>query len=337
MTAWGSAAWVTDVESWIGAVTGAGATVVHHETRPWSTVWTVSTGTGTLWLKENCAAHRGEAGIHAEVAALAPDYVDAPVAVEPRRGWLLTRDGGTTLLDATPGGTHGVETPTLTAVLRDYAALQRLTIGHQNRLTAAGLRAAEPRDAADLAREQVEELAAYPRDDPRHVTAEQRDKVLAVLPALTAAGATLSAGAVPLALDQADLFPRNVFLPRASGPYRFFDLADAVWAHPFGSLLLLTVERLRRWQIPTGDVIDFRDERVAVVLDTYLNCWTDLAPLDDLRRLAECALRIAPLHRVAAWLGILRDADDTAVAAHGRTPWVWLDRVTKSAQLVQES
>ncbi len=75
--------------------------------------------------------------------------------------------------------------------------------------------------------------------------------------------------------------------------------------------------------------------RGAAVLDAYLTCWTDFAPLDDLGRLAECALRVAPLHRVAAWLGILRDADDAALARHGGTPWAWLRDVTTPVRLTR--
>jgi hypothetical protein len=313
--AWGSPDWVAAVSAWVGAP------VVHRETRPWSTLWTA----GSLWFKENCPAHRAEASVHAAVAVAAPAYVDAPVAVEPVRGWLLTRDGGPTL-----GRPRDVGADELAAVLRDYAALQRATVGHEAPLVAAGLRVADPLDAAALARAHAAELAGYPPGDPRHLSPADHDRVLAALPALAAAGAALSAGPVPLALDQADLFPRNVFAPRDGGPHRFFDLADAVWAHPFGSPLLLLVEGQRRWGLPAGDG---RDPRVAALLEAYLSCWTSYAPLGELRRLAEHALRIAPLHRVAAWLGILRDADAAAVARHGRTPWSWLEDVTRPVVL----
>jgi hypothetical protein len=318
----------------VGGVVGASCRMVHRETRPWSTVWTVSAEVGPLWFKENCAAHRAEAGVHAALARVVPDHVDAPVALEAGRGWLLTRDGGTTLMDSAPGGTRGVEVAVLTAVVRDYAALQRRTTGRRDELVAAGLRVAHPLDAGELAGEQAERLAMLPDGDPRHLTGEQRDRVLAALPALTRAGRELADGPVPLGFDQADLFPRNVFLPRPGGPYRFFDFADAVWAHPFGSLVMLVVECLHRWRIPAAEgVVDCRDDRVRAVVDAYLDCWTDLAPPEDLRRLAEHALRIAPLHRTAAWLGILEDADDAALAAHGRTPWAWLEDVTKPVLL----
>jgi hypothetical protein len=95
--------------------------------------------------------------------------VPAPVAVEPGRGRLLTRDGGTTLLDSAPGGTRGVEVPALTGLLRDCAAMQGLTVRHRDRLVAAGLRGAAPIDLT------------WPRGRscrPRHPTASARAEVL---------------------------------------------------------------------------------------------------------------------------------------------------------------
>lgn len=272
--------------------------------------------------------------MHAALARLVPDYVDAPVAVEPARGWLLTREGGTPLNHCSPNGAGDVGLATLTAVVRDYAALQRGTVGRGDQLVSAGLRVAHPVDAAELAATQAEQLAVLRAGDPRRLTADERDSVLASLPALEQAGRVLTGGAVPLAFDQSDLFPRNVFLRRLGGPYRFFDFADAVWAHPFGSLLMLVAGCLRWWRISArAGVVDCRDARVRALVDAYLGCWIDMAPIDELRRLGECALRIAPLHRTAAWPGILQDADDEALAAHGRTPWSWLEDVTKPVLL----
>ena len=269
---------------------------------------------GTLWFKENCPPHRAEGTVHTALARLAPDRVDAPVAVHRERGWLLTRDGGPTVADA--GAT---DPETFKALLRDYAALQRQTMEQRDALVDAGLRVAVPQQAVETARAQAMELHAYPADDPRHITAAQRDTVLQALPALAEAAARLADG--PLALDQSDVHPRNVFLPTSSS-YRFFDFADAAWAHPFGSLLLIVTE-LERRRGPAGA------ERTSAVVDAYLLCWTDLAPLDELRELAQDALRLAPLHRSAAWFRILGGADPAAIERHGRTPWAWLQDVAK--------
>lgn len=328
--------WLNEIRAWVRDVledegTRGVGEPVEHLTRPWSTVWTVETDDGRFWFKQSCRAWPAEGDVQTVLAGLAREYVDPPVAVDTARGWMLTRDGGTTVMDASPGGTRGVEVDTLVDLLRDYARLQRRTVGSRKTFERAGLRVALPRDAAGLARSQAAQMAALPAADPRHLTAEQRGSVLAALPALAEAGAALDAGPVPLAVDQCDLFPRNIFLPRGAGaPYRFFDFAEAVWSHPFGSLVMFVWECLHRWKIESrDDVIDCRDERIREVFDAYLLCWTDLAPVGELRILAQHALRIAPLHRSEVWLRVLDDADDAAIQEHGKTPWAWLQDVAK--------
>jgi hypothetical protein len=140
----------------------------------------------------------------------------------------------------------------------------------------------------------------------------------------------LADGPVPLALDQCDLWPGNVFPPTGVGAHRFFDFADAVWAHPFGSLVMLAVECVFRWQVPQPDsAIDLRDGRIRTVFDAYLRQWSDFAPLDELRELLTSALRVAALHRSGAWLRNLAEATTEELATYGSKPWAWLEDVTK--------
>lgn len=97
---------------------------------------------------------------------------------------------------------------------------------------------------------------------------------------------------------------------------------------------MLIPELQHRWRTPTSpDAVDCRAPRIGAILDAYLDCWTDRAPLADLRVLAAAALRVAPLHRSAPWLRTLAGADATVLAAHGRTPWAWLEDVTKEVLL----
>lgn len=337
---WGSEPWLAAVERWVeGALRGRGVAVlgqpIEHVTEAWSTVWRFTTDAGTFWFKENCAAHQAEGDIQVAAAQLAPAYIDAPIAIESSRGWMLTRDGGSTVMDAAPAGTRGVETDAMARLLGDYAQMQRHTVGHSEKFASAGLPVVDPRDAAEVARSQAELMAAMPADDPRHLTTERCDAVLAALPAITEAGQILAAGPVPLALDHSDLFPRNVFVARAPClPYRFFDFAEAVWSHPFGSLVMLLWELVHRWRISMpDDVIDCRDQRIREVFDAYFEYWTDLAPMSEVRELAQYALRLAPLHRSGVWLRVLTAADSTALAKHGGTPWAWLQDVAKPVLL----
>lgn len=336
----GSQPWLTGVSVWVQAALAKRGMAVteplrESETRPWSTVWTLGTDRGRAWFKECETVNRIEPAVHRALAQIAPQYVDAPLGVEPERGWLLTSDGGTTLAGSGPAGSRGVAADTIAALLIDYAALQRATMGRQDELRDAGLPAVAPQCAAGTAAAQASLMGSYPVDDPRHLTDGQVQAVLDAGPALTEAAEVLAAGPVPLGFDHADLFPRNVFLPRAEGhPHRFFDFAESVWAHPFGSLVMLMPELRHRWNIATpADALDCRDPRIRAIVDAYLGCWTDLASPAHLRVLAEAALRIAPLHRSTPWLRTLAEADTDVLAAHGRTPWAWLEDVTRPVLL----
>jgi hypothetical protein len=321
-------AWAT------GALNRAGATPLGapeiYAVRAWSTIWTLRTDAGLMWFK---AGHARDCVIEQVLADLVPTLVDAPVAVEAAEGWLLTRDGGITV-DAHLSAGHALLPSLACRIIRDYAALQRRTLDQRTLLVTAGIPVANPTEAADVALAHAAYLAQLPQDDPRHLHTAGHDAVTRSAPQLRAAGEALSTGPVPLGLDHGDLATRNVFKPRGDGQFRFFDFSDARWAHPFESLAMFLWECARRWRITIRtDVIDARDPRLQAVLDAYMSCWTDKAPLQDLRTLMPHALRLAPLHRTGVWLQILADADTQAIATHGRTPWSWLQDVTKPVQL----
>lgn len=335
---WGSDSWQAEVSSWVtDSLVSKGIStfgeLTEHATQPWSTIWTIRGDGERFWLKATIAEHAREGELHATLARLAPGQVDPPVAVEPSRGWSLTRDGGATLLRSDPP-TRGVELDTVMALLMDYASLQRATLPARVELLGAGLREFDVREAARTAELQAEQLNALPVDDLRRISDESAARVRAALPALEEAGEALASGPVPAAFDQGDLWPGNVFPPRAGGHYRVFDFADAAWAHPFTSLAMLAAECVFRWQLPQpDDEIDLRDERIRTAFDVYLAPWTDFATLDELRELLGQALRIAPVLRTAAWIRNLRSATGTALAVHAGMPWAWLEDVTKPVRL----
>lgn len=328
-------AWVDEVEAWVtDALADQGlrpaGRLLEAETRPWSTVWSIQTDGGRVWFKETEPTSRHEPMVHAALARLAPSRVDAPLAVGPGRGWLLSRDGGVTVAATGPAANRGVEWDTLPLLLADYATLQRATLDAADTLQAAGLPRMPPTDAAGTATAQAEVMASYAPHDPRHLRPEQAQSVLDAVPELTAAADVLRAGPVPLAFDHGDLFPRNVFQPESPArPYRFFDFAESVWAHPFSSLVMLVPELRHRWHVHgQAGTVDCRDPRIRAVIDSYLAGWRDYAELPELRALTVAALRLAPLHRSTPWLRTLADADEAVLDRHGRTPWAWLSDVT---------
>lgn len=108
-------------------------------------------------------------------------------------------DGGQVLQDLYPER-RGMDPVAVRTMLRSYAQLQRATVGHRERLRAAGL----------------------------------PDRSL-------------------LAFEHNDLFPRNVFVPRADRGYRFFDFGESLWSHPFESLAMLAWEVVHQHKLPAGE------------------------------------------------------------------------------------
>jgi len=113
-----------------------GLKLVRTEAR--STVWRCTSSQGVLWFKENSSTNPAEGAIHHVLAGLAPEYVTPPVAWDRSRGWILTRDGGTTMMDRKPE-TRGIDPSGVSELVRDYAQLQRATIDHRSALLDAGL------------------------------------------------------------------------------------------------------------------------------------------------------------------------------------------------------
>jgi hypothetical protein len=329
----GTPAWRREVSRWISAslqVEEARAVgeVTEYLSQPWSSVWTVATTRGTFWFKENKPSHGSECRLHAVLGDLAPEYVEAPVAVDRERRWMLTRDGGAIVqtLDVEP---LGVPPRTLVGMVRDYAHLQRLTVSQRDYLISVGLSELPPADAAVTARRFAEHLAGLSSDDPRRISPEQLGEILGAIPALQEAAEALAAGPVPCTLDQGDFLPTNTFLPRAGAAHRVFDFADAAWTHPFCSMVMIAKEYLRRRvDPPPSAVFDLRPERIKIVLDAYLDEWSDVAPPDVLRELLRDALRIAPLLRSLAWYRTLSDFDFETLRSYGLDSWWWLQRLT---------
>jgi hypothetical protein len=307
--------------------------LVEFRQEAWSTIWRTQGSGAALWLKASTSANPAEGSVHHLLSQVATDQVRAPVGWDDSRGWLLTRDGGRTVFDADPG-VRGLTGTVAADLLDSYATLQRATVGHRDEFAAAGLPDGSPTDSADLLLCCVQEMAAVPKEDPRHLTDDEAAALVGVAPELQAIGEALTAGPVPLAFDHNDLFPRNVFEARPGYGYRFFDFAESVWAHPFGSLLMLLWELMHRAGIDAGEtgVLDLRDERIGSVFDSYLSRWTDYGSMDELRQLASWALRIAPLYRASTWLEVLRKVS-TAVEKHGKTPRAWIFDVLRPVAL----
>lgn len=308
MTAvWTSAEWRAAAETWIlDRLAEAGleptGPIEQPRVRPWSTQLTVPTARGRFWFKENSPAMTFEAGLVEAIAELAPGRVLTPLAVDRDRGWLLGPDGGPTVRE------QGTDEAAFTRILTEYAELQQ-TLAGRTELLDAGLPPLEPAGTADHVDRQVAELAALPPEHPLHADADLLACAARNRSKIIADAELLAEVPVPSTLQHNDLHQNNAFAPGA-GPLKFFDFGDAVWGHPFCSLTVTRGALCQEWSCPP------EDPRIERLILAYLECWTDLAPLAELRRMLEPALRIGELHRYNSWHRLVPYLPDEMIKGH---------------------
>jgi hypothetical protein len=289
--------------------------------RAWSTHLRVPTDQGMFWFKENAPGQAFEAALIDAVAQIAPDQVVAPLAVDATRGWLLSPDQGATLraLEAT-------DESLWCRLVAEFGELQRRLAPHSEELARAGLPLMLPPDTPQYVRREAQRMSALPADDPEHMEADAAAQVMGAYQPLSRDAELLSSGPIPLSLEHNDLHHNNAFVPPGDQVrLRFFDFGDAVWAHPFSSLLIPLNVMGEEWNV------GYDDPRLRRVVDAYLEVWTDLASRSELRELVAPAVRFGRVHRAESYRRLLAYFDDSARKEYGHMPTVWL---TTMAQLV---
>ena len=305
---WTSDDWFGKADSWVrNRLASAGIVVtgepVPYRIRFWAAVWCYPTDHGLFWFKENNPGQAFEAALVAAMAEALPQHVVAPLAIDAGPGWLLTADQGPVLADQ--------EEADWTRLVLEYADFQRDTVPHRNTLLAAGLTSLEPANLSAALNTVADWFDSLPADHPVRPDAATRAGVRRAVET-TAEVEKLLPGVVPMALDQNDLHARNVLRPDPDGPFRFFDFGDAVWGHPFATL---------------ASVREDVDEQVVTA---YLEKWSDLAPLDVLRRELEIAEPLHTVHRMVSWHRLLAHADDIECATWADSVEHWLRKLLQA-------
>ena len=313
--------WRSNVTDWITStlaergvrVTGP---IEEVRARSWSILLTVPTEVGRFWLKENCPGQAFEARLVEALVPVVGDRILAVTAVEPVEGWLLTPDQGQSLWDAGRAG----EVATFERLLIDYGQLQRDLMKSEVDLAAAGLTTMDPLTAEQYLAEHVERLRELPVDDPGRLDEPTADRLRTLGPTVSQWAETVRATGLPLTLEHSDLHPGNAFDAPAGRPLRLFDFSDAVRAFPLSSALVPT-----RVMTATGEGMPgLSDSDVDRVINAYLEIFSDLAPMNELRATLPAALELAKLNRHESWRRGLVGADAAGYADAGDAPAAWL-------------
>ncbi|WP_309081749.1 phosphotransferase [Zhihengliuella sp.] len=308
---WATEEWRRQADEWIAMVletyriapTGA---VEQRFNGLFSTQLTVPTDHGQLFFKATNPGQIAEVAVTATAANLCPEQLVMPLAIEPRRGWMITPDFGETLL-AVPSTDHQI----WARMLRDFAAVQQHLSGFGDTLFDAGLLHLDPSWLPDYIDEQLVLHASMPALHPLHLPARDAEELDAQLAEVKGMCEFLAAGPVPLSLEHNDLHRGNTFLPTAPDePLRFMDLGDAYWAHPFSSLG--TPIRVMCDELRTRP----NDPRIRQVVTEYLAQWGDYGTVDELWDYVEPALRAGKMQQHAMAMRILAGAAEDELLEH---------------------
>jgi hypothetical protein len=315
---WSSPDWQDAAVSWLDEqLLAAGAQrtgpVQHPHIRPWATAIRAPSSIGVVWLKATGPGTSFEVGLYPLLARLVPEHVLTPIAADPRRGWILLPDGGSSIGAQLTGRALS---NAITSALVDYAQLQLTLAGYTSEILATGVSDMRP----EVMPERFEQVLDIGREEVVRtgLTADR-----ASLAAVTGLRETVALWCAELAdsqllpsLDHNDLHPWNI-LAGVHGRAVFYDWGDSVLAHPFAAMLVPLGFVRRLLDVPLDDPLFRR------ACDAYLEVFGQLAPGEDLVRTLQTACRVAKIARVLTWQRALlaaREQHDPLRADYQRAP-----------------
>lgn len=273
---WRETAFVTDAHAWIDdRLAALGRTRTGEVEQPhvtdWSTVMRVPTADGPVWFKANAEAMVHEAAVVDLVASRSAGRVPAPLARDPRTGWMLLADAGRRLRDVIP------EERSLSRwydVLEAYARIQIACEDDVDALLALGL---PDRRLHTLPGAYAALLADLGEVDPRLPGPETISELCD----------ELAAHGIRETVQHDDLHDGQVFL--GSGVHQVLDWGDACVSHPFFTLAV-TIGGGIAWGV--DDVEDSED--LEPHLGAYLGPYQERYGMqpEELRDAARLAMRL---------------------------------------------
>lgn len=308
---WDRAGWRESVVAWIEeslAELGIEATgsVEHLRQRPWAAIALVPTAEGSVYFKADPPSESFEPALTHWLALRRPDVVPSVLRIDCERGWLLTRDAGTPLLEQ-------IADPPDPTIWHD---LLPLCAELQIELCAS----VDDLLALAVPDKRMEQLAPAYGDLlsrwPLAATAPSQSQIDALVDGL---GDT-----IPPSLAHEEFQDHNIVL-RAGDPV-LIDWAEAAVEHPFCGLVNTFRGLVARWGLEPGA------QELLRLRDAYLEPWTKFAPLPQLIVIFELTYPLGMFCRAMTWDRLLTTLSESVRAEYASFVSAWLQMAAETLE-----
>jgi hypothetical protein len=295
---WDDPDWFAEITRWAASHAALTGPAVELHRRDWSAMVQAPTADGLVFAKATAPSSAHEVPLTWSLAQWCPALTVELVAADAGRGWLLMRDAGESLRSRL---TRDADLAVVERLYGEYAELQLASTAHVDDLLGVGV----PDRRADAYRALVETL----------------DVDLALVDRLLADVARVP---LPDTLVHEEIHDANVVV--RDGACVVIDWADSCVAHPFfGVVVGLRSIGDRLGLDPGADAL----ERL---VSAYLEPWSALAPVSDLRAVFPSAYRLGMLNRALSWGDGLDDLTDANRAEHLTYVDAWLEEFAAAEQ-----
>jgi hypothetical protein len=313
---WDGPGWLHEIRDWTAAsMATAGIesdeSLVEHQRRPWSVVFTLDSSRGRLFFKSVINELRPEAALHQALVGSHPDAVPPLVAADRDRGWLLMEDAGQPLR-CSVRSVHDIDQ--VAAALVRMAQLQISWLPNAQELLDLGAMDRRPNSLPDAFARLIGDPGALASGHSEGLSDDEATRLVNLQPRVKELCRRLAGWGPPPTLHHDDFHDANIYLNH--GKYVFADWGEAGVAHPFFTPMIALRALSWRLDLPPGS------PELARLRDAYLGVWESFGAPRDMRRAYDLAQRLAPISRALTWHRVMsavpagaRGEDATAAAS----------------------
>ncbi|HXD27014.1 MAG TPA: hypothetical protein VN609_13855 [Propionibacteriaceae bacterium] len=324
---WTSTTFIESARTWTAAQLGPGGIRLtgkweQTHARVWSSTIRFETTEGRVWFKVNGPGTAYEAKLVGLLDELRPGLAPQLLADDEAVAWSMTRDAGPMLRSkAEPDALWGY----WERLLPRYGESQLALATDHSRMLACGTPDRGPVQLPLEFGRLLDKLAARPIEQGG-LTQQQAAALEGVLPPYEGRCAELAASPIPDSLQHDDLHSNNVGWPREMADLssvRIIDWGDASIGHPFGTMLATLNSIAFEAGVPV-DGRQFHDSRMLRLRDAYLEPFSSMCGVEELRRSVALARSTGCVTRALAWERALQEASLSTIAKYEFPVRTWL-------------